>query len=337
MCAQQGGSAKANQAAASSNQAASSWTLNSITLKVPLLSTVNIISITSNGTAFTVTCDQPGCGLSVGEVVNLGEGLPVGCADTVSNVNAVTGNTAILGNTGSCTADSGPYANQLGQIGMPLTFMNAASQSTSFAQVTQTADGHWQLQVFHSGSLQTKLDARADGPISLASKALNNSIGVGPDALSCVGQPYADENGNCVATGFATGGMVVRYRNLASIAGDGFPFIVYGASAASSPNLTNYVLFTTPTTGYGAATLYRITFYSVETGVAPEGTLTYTVSYTDESGTNSQTSEAFPMATSGAKAVYTTLFSAVGGTNITISTALGSSPLFKFYVTLEAL
>jgi hypothetical protein len=181
------------------------------------------------------------------------------------------------------------------------------------------------------------VDLQSGGPASLRSRTFGLGFSLGPDLLACVGQPFVAMGQNCAAAGFADTGALIKYQGLAALAGHGLPFIVYGATDANSPSLSNYTIFTTPPSGYGAANLYRISFYSVETTAVSGAALSYTVSYADESGANSQSSRTLDMSSVGARSVYTTTFCAVAGSTIQISTTLVNSPVFKFYVTLEAL
>lgn len=310
---------------------------------VPLLSNALVASISSNGTSFTITCSGPqsaGCGLTVGgPAINLGTALPVGCADATGNVTAISGNTATIANTGSCTFTGPPLANQLGQIGPAVVFQNAAGDSTHNAAMNQTADGHITLRIPASpATVSAQLDMQNGGPVSLGSNSFGNGFSVTGDLLACVGTPFASLGATtCQGAGFANTGLETKYGGLASSAGKGQPFIVYGAGPSSSPSLSGFLIWTAPGSGYGAGNLYEISFNSVETAAAAGATLTYTVNYTDQSGANSQTSGALPMATIGAKADFTARFPVVAGSNVTISTTLANAPVFQFYVVLKIL
>jgi hypothetical protein len=310
------------------------------TFTVPLLSSATILSISNNGTTSTMTCDIPGCGLVVGgPTLNLGEGLPIGCADLATNVTATSGNTASFPSS-KCSASAGPYTGQLGTIGTQITLHNSAGSPTSNTTITETADSHTSIKVNHSGATQTELDLQAGGPLSLDSFAEGVSFSIGPDMLACVGQPSRSAGGNCVATGFNSAGTLSTYKGLSSSgAGHGQPFIVYGAGpAALSGNIGPYTMHTCPASGYGAAALYRVNFYLVETSGAPGATMQLLLSYTDDVQTQIQSSgSAEPFALIGTRLPWSTTFSCAAGQAISFQTVTTNMPVYTLYVTLELL
>jgi hypothetical protein len=310
------------------------------TFTVPLLSNATILSISNNGTTSTMTCDIPGCGLAVGgPTLNLGEGLPIGCADLAIDVTATSGNTASFPSS-KCSASGGPYTGQLGTIGRQITLHNSAGSPTSNTTITETADSHTSIKVNHSGATQTELDLQAGGPLSLDSFTEGVSFSIGPDMLACVGQPSRSAGGNCVATGFNSAGTLSTYKGLSSSgAGHGQPFIVYGAGpAALSGTIGPYTMYTCPASGYGAAALYRVNFYLVETNSAPGATIQLLLNYTDDVQTQTQSSgSAVPFALIGTRLPWSTTFSCAAGQPISFQTVTTNLPAYTLYVTLELL
>jgi hypothetical protein len=310
------------------------------TFTAPLLSNATILSISNNGTTSTMTCDIPACGLSVGgPTLNLGEGLPAGCADLAINITATNGNTASFPSS-KCSTSGGPYAGQLGTIGTQITLHNAAGNSTSTTTITETADSHTSIKVNHSGTIQTELDLQAGGPLSLDSFAEGVSFSIGPDQLACVGQPSRSAGGTCIATGFNSAGTLSTYMGLASSgSGHGQPFVVYGAGPATlSGNFGPYTLYTCPTGGYGAAALYRVNFYLVATSSSAGATMQLQLNYKDDIQTQNQNSgAAVPFGSIGSRLPWNTTFSCAAGQPITLQTVTTNAPAYTLYVTLELL
>jgi hypothetical protein len=310
------------------------------TFTTPLLSTGTILSISNNGTTSTMTCDIPGCGLTVGgPTLNLGEGLPSGCADLAINITAINGNTASFPSM-KCSASGGPYTNQLGSIGTQMTLHNAAGNSTSTTTITETADSHTSIKVNHSGTTQTELDLQAGRPVSLDSFSEGVSFSIGPDALACVGQPARSAGGNCLATGFTSAGTLSTYMGLASSgAGHGQPFIVYGAGPATlSGNFGPYTIYTCPGSGYGASALYRVNFYLVATSSNSGATMQLLLFYKDDIQTQTQTSgTAAPFEAIGTHLPWSTTFSCAAGQTISFQSVTTNAPAYTLYVTLELL
>jgi hypothetical protein len=310
------------------------------TFTVPLLSNATILGITNNGTTSTMTCEIPGCGLSVGgPTLNLGEGLPAGCADLAIDITATNGNTASFPSS-KCSASGGPYSGQLGRIGTQITLHNSAGSPTSSTTITETADSHTSIKVYHSGATQTELDLQAGGPVSLDSFTEGVSFSIGPDQLACVGQPARSAGGNCVATGFNSAGTLSTYKGLGSSgAGHGQPFIVYGAGPASlSGDFGPYTMYTCPASGYGAAALYRINFYLAETSAAPGATMQVQLNYGDDVQAQTQNSgSAVPFALIGAHLPWSTTFSCAAGQAVSFQTVTTNAPAYTLYVTLELL
>jgi hypothetical protein len=310
------------------------------TFTTPLLSAATILGISNNGTTSTMTCDTPGCGLTVGgPTLNLGEGLPVSCADLAVNISTISGNTASFPSS-KCSASGGPYTNQLGSIGTQITLHNAAGNSASTTTITETADSHTSIKVNHSGTTQTELDLQAGGPVSLDSFSEGVSFSIGPDQLACVGQPAKSAGGNCVAAGYNSAGTLLTYMGLASSgAGHGQPFIVYGAGPATlSGNFGPYTIYTCPGSGYGAAALYRVNFYLVATNGDPGSTMQLLLSYKDDVQTQTQTSgTAVPFNSIGAHLPWSTTFSCAAGQTISFQTVTTNAPAYILYVTLELL
>jgi hypothetical protein len=310
------------------------------TFTTPLLSNATILRISNNSTTSTMTCDIPACGLSVGgPTLNLGEGLPAGCADLAINIITTSGNTASFPSS-KCSASGGPYTSQLGAIGTQITLHNAAGNSTSTTTITETADSHTSIKVNHSGNTQTELDLQAGGPLSLASFAEGVSFSIGPDQLACVGQPSRSAGGNCVATGFNSAGTLSTYMGLASSgAGHGQPFIVYGAGPATlSGSFGPYTIYTCPTSGYGAAALYRVNFYLVATSGTAGATMQLQLNYKDDIQAQIQNSgTAVPFDLIGARLPWNTTFSCAVGQPISFQTVTSNAPAYTLYVTLELL
>jgi hypothetical protein len=313
---------------------------NGMTLTTQLLSNAIILGIANNGTTSTMTCDIAGCGLTVGgPTLNLGEGMPTGCADLAVTITAVSGDTASFPSS-QCSASGGPYSGQIGTIGTQITLHNAAGNSTSNTTITETADSHTDIKVNHSGATQTELDLQAGGPLSLDSFAEGVSFSIGPDQLACVGQPSRNAGGNCTAAGFNSAGTLAKYMGLASTgAGHGQPFIVYGAGpAALSGNFGPYTIYTCPANGYGAGALYRVNFYLVETSGASGGTMQLQLDYTDEALAEAQNSgAAVNFESIGAHLPWSTTFSCVAGQPISFQTITTNAPAYSLYVTLELL
>lgn len=305
----------------------------------PLLSNAVINSITNAGGVSTINCDIANCGLTAGgPAVNLGEGLPVGCADLTADIIATSGNTAEIASS-TCVALNGPYRDQLGQVGTPLAFKNAASSSTSYSQITQTADGHTALKVYHSGALQSQLDLQSTGAAGIGNRAANLSSGMGTDGLYCVGQPFANMGGSCSTTGYNNEGYASLYKGLQVAGGNtSQPFIVYSAENAGpfTGSQTFGSLVTCPASGYGADWMYEIKVYALEMNAAPGATLQMQVNYTDEFGPQMQNSGTpMAMALAGAKLPWSTTFTCAPSQTIGIQTITTNVPTYRLSVTIE--
>lgn len=289
------------------------------TLLSPLLSNAVINSISCSAGTCTVTCDQANCGVTGTPNLNLGLGLPVGCADLTGNVTGTSGNTLTFSGNG-CTANSGtspaaPFYGQIGQVATPLKFLNAASLSSpnTYSAITQTADAHTTLTLYNAGVVVNKLDLQSSGPAGIGSNTNNISFGIGTDSLNCAGQPWANLGGTCSTSGYDNTGNEVKFRGFTAFGHSGQ---VYKTSGAFSGNHTNTNFYTSPASGIGGNSMYHLQGYFQCNSSCATGTLFVTVSYTDQGGNAASQSTCTVQATNmncvGTTAAATT-FGAAGG------------------------
>lgn len=326
-----------------------------LNLTTPLLSASDITSITSDGANFTITCPVATCGLSNGVSVNLGMALPAGCADQTGNTNSASGFTIKIANTSSCTASSGPYHNQLGQVVNAAVIQSGASDGAHFDRIQVAADSHLWIQNITTSTVNTQLSLQNSGTASLGSNTTNAAFSLTPDNRACI-QPFSALETNCDSSGTGWSGVngnltsyrakptidmeVQMFKDSGSFSGN-YSCATATGTGCSGPTPAT---FSTPAAGFGNNTLYEIKGAFLSTGT---GTLFVTLTYAEAvSGTSRSISTCSVPATNmlcmGTTAAATTLAAGTvvpfdfivplkGSTGLTLATTTASTPTGFFF------
>lgn len=265
--------------------------------------------------------------------------LVVLVAATLSMMKSTHGQGTLFGGIMSYdpTNDWVLFTDKTGTWHAPLAITNSAAPKDSVVELTVNTDDQFVIQTYAGGNPQSLLDVDVDGSAALYGSA---GGGVGVDAATGDTCIPSTRPSPCSATSFrvTTDGLVSQYLGQ-NTAGHGISTILYAADATLSGSFGPYTIFTTNATGYnGTSGMYRLSGYMTETSSASGATMQFMVSYTDESGIQSQTSNLVSFQSVGDKLPFSLVFYSVGGAPITISTlATGSSPSYTLHLRLEAL
>jgi hypothetical protein len=95
-------------------------------------------------------------------------------------------------------------------------------------------------------------------------------------------------------------GKVSQYMGLALDPGaNGTSLIAKAVNGSATGTVSNYLAWTTPSSGYGASDFYEVSWVGVVTGPANGAAATATWNFTDESGPNSCSSPLTPFGSVG--------------------------------------
>lgn len=229
------------------------------------------------------------------------------------------------------------FTDKTGTWHAPLAITNSAAPKDSVVEFTVNTDDQFVIQSYAGGTPQSLLDLDVDGSANLYGSA---GGGVGVDYATGDTCIPSTRPAPCSTTSFRVNplGMVDQYLGQ-NTAGHGISSILYSADATLSGSFGPYTIFTTTATGSnGTSGLYRLSGYMTETSSATGATMQFLVSYTDETGIQSQTSNLVSFQSVGDKLPFSLVFYSVGGAPISISTlATGVNPSYTLHIRLEAL
>jgi hypothetical protein len=285
----------------------------SLTFTLPLASSSTINSVGSaSGASYTATCTSAGCGLTNGEVINIGSGpanFPSTCQGP-ANVGTISGNTAVItlttsGYTGAAcvsAATGGPYTSTLGQYINIINWSNPVWASNMSAYVFIDSDGAQKYaSIIGTGASRLNLDP-GNELVDLENTAgsfntaliLNSGGNLCFDTQSraetaCQGLSF-EANTTLYPFLWQTYGKVTSAEpatfggaNSDGNGSDGMPFIVrqFRPSQTITGNLAITTMYTTPSSGYGINAQYRVTGHVICSANCSTGTAYVTVTYTD--------------------------------------------------------
>lgn len=202
-----------------------------------------------------------------------------------------------------------------------------------FSADSVNVDGQHAIITYHwNGSsyiVSSALDLDQDGHFSIGG---GNGGGIVTDPNTgdtCI--PYnANTNGTCNVPNslhISQGGTISRYMGLAT-AGPGISTIVNAIDGSATGTVSNYPVWTTPLSGYGATDFYEVSWVGVVTSGAPSSLATAMWSFTEQSGPNSCSSPATPFSAVGDRLELTCRFYSVPNTPIRISVTMSGSPIY---------
>lgn len=204
-----------------------------------------------------------------------------------------------------------------------------------FSADSVNADGQHSIVTYHwnnstqSYLVSSALDLDQDGHFSLGAGS-GGGIATDPGTGdTCV--PYnANTNGSCnVSTSMHINqsGMVSQYLGLPT-AGRGISTIANVVNGSATGSVSNYLVWTTPSSGYGATEFYEVSWVGVVTAPAIGATAVATWSFTDQSGPNSCSSPLVPFNGVGHRLELTCHFYSAANSPIKISVTINGSPTY---------
>lgn len=226
-----------------------------------------------------------------------------------------------------------------GTFGNVLIYDNSAEpgypNTHDFSADVVNVDGQHSIVTYHWNSLtqayivSSAIDLDQDGHFSIGG---GNGGGIATDANTgdtCI--PYnANANGACNVPNslhIAAGGTITQYLGLAT-AGHGVSPIVNVVDGTATGSVGNYLVWTTPSTGYGAAEFYEVSWVGVVTSPSLGSTAVATWSFTDQSGPNSCSSPLTQFGAVGNRIELTCHFYSVPNTTIKMSVMTNGSPTY---------
>lgn len=230
-----------------------------------------------------------------------------------------------------------------GTFGSVMIYDNSAEpgypNTHDFSTDAVNVDGQHSIVTYHWDNLtqayivSSGLDMDQDGHFSLGG---GNGGGIATDPNTgdtCI--PYnANINGACNVPNslhIAAGGTITQYLGLPT-SGHGISPIVSVIDGSAMGSVANYPVWATPSSGYGAAEYYEISWVGVVTNPALGGTAVATWSFTDESGPNSCSSPVAPFSAVGNRIELTCHFYSVPNTPVKISVMTSGSPTYTSHV-----
>lgn len=202
-------------------------------------------------------------------------------------------------------------------------------------------DGQRVLATYHynygtaSYNVSTLLDLDEDRHFLLGARS---GAGIGSDPTTgdtCIPTDVSVGNNGCSlpnAMHWTIGGTVNRYQGLPTD-GNGLSMIAKVVNGSATGPVTNYGVWTTPSSGYGASDFYEISWVGVVTSPSPGATAFAVWNFTDESGPNSCSSGAMFFGATGNRIDLTCRFYSVPNTPIKISVVTaGGNPTYASHV-----
>ena len=238
----------------------------------------------------------------------------------------------VLHRTYHLTRTDGTFGNVLildnsAEPGYPTTHDFSADAVNTDGQHAITTY-HWNNST-QAYNLSSSLNLDQDGHFSLGAGS-GGGIATDPGTGdTCI--PYnANTNGSCnVSTSMHINqmGMVSQYLGVPT-AGHGISTIVGVINGSATGTVTNYPVWTTPSSGYGATEYYEVSWVGVVTSPSLGATAVATWSFTDQSGPNSCSSPLTSFGSVGNRIDLTCHFYSVANTPIKISVTTNGNPTY---------
>ena len=230
-----------------------------------------------------------------------------------------------------------------GTFGYVMIYDNSAEpgypNTHDFSAEAVNVDGQHSIVTYHwnvatqSYIVSSAIDLDEDGHFSLGA---GNGGGIATDPNTgdtCI--PYnANIIGACNvpnALHIAAGGTITQYLGLTT-SGHGISPIVSVIDGSAMGSVANYLVWTTPSSGYGATEYYEVSWVGVVTSPSLGGNAVATWSFTDESGPNSCSSPLTPFGAAGNRIELTCHFYSVPNTPVKISVMTSGSPTYASHL-----
>jgi len=210
-----------------------------------------------------------------------------------------------------------------------------------FSMDSVNVDGQRDLATYHynrntgSYDLSTLLDLDEDSHFLLGA---GSGAGIGSDPSTgdtCIPANISVGGNGCNeanAMHWTIGGTVNKYQGLATD-GNGISTIAKVVNGSASGTVSNYPVWTTPSSGYGSTDFYEVSWVGVVTSPAPGAIAGATWNFTDESGLNSCSSPTTAFGSVGNRLELTCRFYSAPNTPVKISvTIIGGSPTYASHL-----
>lgn len=226
-----------------------------------------------------------------------------------------------------------------GTFGSVMIYDNSAEpgypNTHDFSTDAVNVDGQRSMVTYHWNNLtqayvvSSAMDLDQDGHFSLGGGS-GGGIATDPNTGdTCI--PYnANVNGNCNVPNslhIAAGGTITQYLGLPT-AGHGISPIVSFIDGSATGSVGNYLVWTTPSSGYGATEFYELSWVGVVTTSSLGGTAVATWSFTDQSGPNSCSSPLSQFGAVGNRIELTCHFYSVPNSPVKISVMTNGNPTY---------
>jgi len=213
--------------------------------------------------------------------------------------------------------------------------------TNDFSMDSINVDGQRDLATYHynaktgSYGVSTLLNLDQDSHFILGAAT---GAGIGSDPHTgdtCIPSSISIGQNGCNlanAMHWTIDGTVNKYQGLATD-GNGISTIAKVLNGSVTGGVTNFPVWTTPASGYGAADYYEVSWVGVVTGASPNTTAVATWSFTDESGPNFCTSAQVGFGGVGNRLELTCRFFSVPNSPISFSLGtFGGSPTYVSHV-----
>lgn len=239
------------------------------------------------------------------------------------------------------------YTRTDGSFGPVVIYDNSATPgfpaTNDFSMDSVNTDGQRDLATYHYNSekgvygISSLLDLDQDSHFILGAAS---GAGIGSDPSTgdtCIPSNILVGNNGCSlanAMHWNIGGTVDKYQGLPTD-GNGISTIVKVINGGATGTVDNYLVWTTPSSGYGASEFYEASWVGVVTSPAFAATAVATWNFTDESGPNSCSSQRTAFASVGNRLELRCVFYSQPNTPVSISvTTLGGNPTYGSHLRL---
>jgi hypothetical protein len=201
-------------------------------------------------------------------------------------------------------------------------------------------DGQRNMATYHynyttsSYALSTLLDLDEDSHFLLGAAS---GAGIGSDPSTgdtCIPANVTVGNNGCSlpnAMHWTIGGTVNKYQGLPTD-GNGLSVIAKVINGSATGTVNNYLVWTTPASGYGATDFYEASWVGVVTTASPGASAVAVWNFTDESGPNSCSSGPMQFGAVGNRMDVTCRFYSVPNTRVSVSVVTGGTPTYASHV-----
>jgi hypothetical protein len=228
-----------------------------------------------------------------------------------------------------------------GTFGSVLRFENSAApgypNTNDFSTEDINVDGQTNLCTYHwfgtKYIVSSCLNLDQDGHFSLGGGNLGGIANDPGTGETCI-PTNVNLIGNCnvpTALKIGSGGQVTSYLGLTVSNGNGISTNpAHAGNTALTGNVSDYVAWITPASGYGAQQMYEIVWVGVVVSASPGATAFATWNFTDDSGRNSCSSPSLPFGALGDRIELTCHFFSVPNSQIRLSVTIrGGSPTYS--------